>query len=50
MLGTFYQIFMLRMIMGLALLEGAAMLNLVAVMIENQKLAFMPVVRFCCWS
>ncbi|MEQ8634402.1 hypothetical protein [Gimesia maris] len=43
MLGTFYQIFMVRMIIGLALLEGAAMINLVAVMIENQKLAFIPV-------
>ena len=43
MLGTFYQIFMVRMIIGLALLEGAAMINLVAVMVENQKLAFIPV-------
>lgn len=43
MLGTFYQIFMVRLIIGLALLEGAAMINLVAVMIENQKLAFIPV-------
>lgn len=43
-LGTFYQIFMVRMIIGLALLEGAAMLNLVAMIIENQKLAFIPVV------
>ena len=36
-------IFMVRMIIGLALLEGAAMINLVAVMVENQKLAFIPV-------
>ncbi|HCO25028.1 MAG: hypothetical protein CME31_03700 [Gimesia sp.] len=43
MLGIFYQIFMVRMIIGLALLEGAAMINLVAVMVENQKLAFIPV-------
>ena len=43
MLGTFYQIFMVLMIIGLALLEGAAMINLVAVMVENQKLAFIPV-------
>ncbi|WP_417384687.1 hypothetical protein [Gimesia sp.] len=44
MLGIFYQIFMVRLIIGLALLEGAAMLNLVAVMVENQPLAFIPVV------
>ncbi len=43
MLGTFYQIFMVRLIIGMALLEGAAMLNLIAVMAENQKLAFVPV-------
>ncbi|WP_339731282.1 hypothetical protein [uncultured Gimesia sp.] len=43
MLGNFYQIFMVRMILGMALLEGAAMLNLVAVLIENQMLAFVPV-------
>lgn len=44
LLGTFYQIFLVRLIIGMALLEGAAMLNLVAVLIEKQKLAFIPVV------
>nr|MCH9792965.1 hypothetical protein [Planctomycetota bacterium] len=43
MLGNFYQVFMVRLIIGMALLEGAAMLNLVAVMVENQRLAFIPV-------
>ncbi|WP_298860687.1 hypothetical protein [uncultured Gimesia sp.] len=43
MLGNFYQIFMMRLIIGMALLEGAAMLSLVAVMVENQRLAFIPV-------
>ncbi|MFH1300797.1 MAG: hypothetical protein ABIK07_07020 [Planctomycetota bacterium] len=43
MLGTYYQIFTTRLIIGMALLEGAAMLNLVAVLVENQKLAFVPV-------
>lgn len=43
MLGKFYQIFTMRLIIGLALLEGAAMLNLVAVLVENQMLAFIPV-------
>lgn len=42
-LGTYYQIFTTRMIIGLALLEGAAMLNLVAFMVENQILSFVPV-------
>ncbi|WP_417393586.1 hypothetical protein [Gimesia sp.] len=44
LLGTFYQIFLVRLIIGMALLEGAAMLNLFAVVIEKQKLAFIPVV------
>jgi len=44
MLGNFYQVFMVRLIIGMALLEGAAMVNLVAVLVENQKLAFVPVV------
>lgn len=43
MLGTFYKIFILRLIIAMALLEGAAMLNLAALMVENQKLAFVPV-------
>lgn len=43
MLGTFYKIYILRLIIAMALLEGAAMLNLVALMVENQKLAFVPV-------
>ncbi|MCA9014053.1 MAG: hypothetical protein KDA77_01865 [Planctomycetaceae bacterium] len=42
-LGTYYQIFTTRMIIGLALLEGAAMLNLVAFLVENQMLSFVPV-------
>ncbi|QDV53019.1 hypothetical protein [Gimesia fumaroli] len=42
-LGTYYQIFTTRLIIGLALLEGAAMLNLVAILIENQKLPFVVV-------
>ncbi len=43
MLGNFYQVFMVRLIIGLALLEGAAMFNLVAVLVENQRLAFIPI-------
>ncbi|QDT95704.1 hypothetical protein [Gimesia aquarii] len=43
MLGKFYQIFLTRLIIGMALLEGAAFLNLVAVMAENQPLGFVPV-------
>lgn len=43
MLGNFYQIFTMRLILGMAMLEGAAMLNLVAVLIEQQKVAYIPV-------
>lgn len=42
-LATYYQIFMTRMIIGLALLEGAAMLNLVAIMVEQNFIAYVPV-------
>ena len=42
-LGSFYQIFMVRLIIGMALLEGAAMFNLVAGLVEKQRLAFIPV-------
>lgn len=42
-LGSFYQIFMVRMIIGMAFLEGAAMFSLVTVMVEKQRLAFIPV-------
>jgi len=43
LLGNFYQVFLVRLIIGMALLEGAAMFNLIAVMVENQRLAFIPV-------
>ncbi len=43
MLGKFYQIYTTRLILGMAMLEGAAMLNLIAVLIEQQKVAYIPV-------
>lgn len=42
-LATYDQIFMTRLIVGLALLEGAAMLNLVAYMTESQVLSLVAV-------
>ncbi|MFK7777363.1 MAG: hypothetical protein QM501_04490 [Gimesia sp.] len=39
-LGNFYQTFLLRLIIGMALLEGAAMFALVTVMVEKQMLGF----------
>ncbi|QDT44892.1 hypothetical protein Pan241w_50080 [Gimesia alba] len=43
MLGRFYATFMTRMIIGLALLEGAAMFNLVVFMVESQILSIVAV-------
>jgi hypothetical protein len=42
-LATYDQIFMSRLIVGLGLLEGAAMLNLVAYMTESQVLSLVAV-------
>ena len=42
-LATYYQIFTTRMIIGLALLEGAAMLNIVAFIVESQLISFVAV-------